>query len=127
MHACIILMFVGIVFTYGQVQVSMWAFFHATAILIGIAFPFFYRNIKAENKIKYIHITTVVLALVLPAIPSLLHLIDGYTISSSLNVVCAGRNRSITYITVVLPNSVLCALTTAALIITFWKILKVYG
>ena len=97
--------------------------------LLGHCVPIpLYRRFKVEGRIKYIHITSVILALALPAISALLHLIDGYSIGPGLiisNSVCGGRSRAITYFTTVLPLSVLSSMAMSVLVIMFWKLLKV--
>lgn len=118
-------MHAGFVFTYGVLQISLWVLFHAIGVFLGIVFPFFYRKIREEGKIIYVHISTAVLAIVLPAIPALLHLIDGYAIASSSVDTCTGRNGTITYFTMILPISVVLASATTMLVIIFQKILKV--
>ena len=80
---------------------------------------------KAEQKLKYYHITTVLLALILPAFPALIHLRDGYTIADTPTTLCVGRNVAVTFFALILPLSGLMAVATSALIIMFWKILKV--
>ena len=67
----------------------------------------------------------VVLGLVLPAIPALLPLIYGYAIVPGLFTFCLGRNIGISFYTMILPMSVLAAMSTTMLAIIFWKILKV--
>ena len=118
--------YAGIVFTYGLIQGSLFVVFHAVGLCWGIVFPFHYRRFKTEGRIKYIHITSVILALVLPAISALLHLIGGYSIGSGLiTSVCSGRSIAIAYFTTILPVSVLLSMTTSVLVIMFWKLLKV--
>ena len=124
MHECII-MYAGIVDTYGIVQLTLWVAFHALGLCWGIVFPFHYRRFKIEGRIKYIHVTTVVFALVFPAILALLNLIDGYSIAPGPIDACTGRNVTITYFTTILPVSVLLAVATSVLVILFWKIFKV--
>ena len=84
-----------------------------------------YRKLKAEGKLKYIHISTVVIAVILPLVPALLPLIDGYTIILSSIGFCLSQNVAITYFTLVLPFSILLAVATTILIAMFWKIVKV--
>ena len=103
----------------------MWILFHALGILGGVEFPFKYRKFKVEGKVKYVHISTVVVAVILPLAPALLPLIDGYSIVPSSLDVCFSRNAALTYFTLVLPFSILFALATTILIAMFWKILKV--
>lgn len=112
--------------TYALGQVSLWIVFHAFGLLRGIAFPFFYRRIKEEGALKYIHISTVVIALVFPLVPALLHLIDGYGIAPAPISVCIGRNMAITYYSLVLPVSILFAITTTIFILLSRKLLKVH-
>ena len=79
-----------------------------------------------EGKIKYVHITTVLLGLLLPTIPALMHLKDGYTMTDTPTTLCTGRNEAVTYFALILPSSCLIATSSTALVIIFWKILKVY-
>ena len=88
-------------------------------------FPFHYRRLKKEGRIKYVHVVTVVLGLVLPAISSLVPLIDGYTITPSPIDSCVARNMAVTFFTSILPISILLAVTSTVLIILFWTIFKV--
>ena len=118
-------MYAGIVFTYVLIQGSLFVTFHTLGLCWGIVFPFHYRRFKAEGRIKYIHITSVILALVLPAISALLHLVNGYSIGPGQIGVCMGRSIAITYFATLLPLSVILPMNTSALVIIFWKILKV--
>lgn len=79
-----IAMYAGIAVTYVLIQGSLFITFHVLGLCWGIVFPFHYRRFKVEGRIKYIHITSVILALALPAISALLHLIDGYSIGPGL-------------------------------------------
>ena len=106
-------MLTGILHTYLIVQISLWILFHALGIL------------KAQGKLKYAHISSVVIAIILPLVPALLPLIDGYSIVLSSFDVCFGRNVALTYFTLVLPFSILIAFATTILIAMFWKIVKV--
>lgn len=115
----------GIVAVYLFLEITLLVTFHAVGLSWGIIFPFHYRRFKATGRIKYIHASTVVLGLVLPAIPALLHLIHGYTIGIDVHSTCIGRNESITYFFVILPMSILMAVSASAFVILLWKIFKV--
>ena len=80
-----------------------------------------------ENKLKYFHITTVLIALFFPMLPSLILLHDGYAMrmANARTTICLGRSIAVTFFALILPLGVLTALATSALIIVFWKILKV--
>ena len=116
----------GIVYIYGMLQVNIWAMLHALGLSWGIVFPFHYRRFRVEEKIKYIHVVTVVVALLLPIIPALLYLIkDGYGPLFTPTRVCTGRNLNVTYFAFLLPISIILATTTSSLAMVFWTILKV--
>lgn len=106
-------------------QVALLVTFHALGLCWGVAFPFHYRRFKGNGKIKYIHGVTVVFALVLPAIPALLHLIYGYSIAVGPLNVCIVRNIRVSYFTLTLPISVLLAMAASAFVVVFWKLFKV--
>ena len=110
---------------YLLLQITLWGTFHALGLCWGIVFPFHYRRFKTEGRVKYVHGITVVLGLVLPAIPALAALVDGYTVTLSPIDVCGGRNKDITFFTTILPISTLIAASSTVLIILFWIIFKV--
>ena len=64
----------GIAFTYILAQIGLWLFFHSLGLFWSVAFPLHLRKFRAEKKLKYIHVTTVLIALLLPLVPALLHL-----------------------------------------------------
>ena len=117
--------YAGIAYSYLSLQITLWGTFHALGLCWGIMFPFHYRRFKTEGRIKYVHVTTVILGLVLPAISALVPLAGGYTITPSPINHCVGRNMAITYFTIILPISILMAASSTVLIILFWIIFKV--
>ena len=126
MAKCITLShYLGVVYIYGVLQLNIWAMFHAIGLCWGIVFPFHYRNFKADGKVIYVHIVTVMLALVFPIFPALLYLKDGYAALFTPTRVCTGRSLRVTYFSFLLPSSVILAITTFALIVVFWTIFKV--
>ena len=107
------------------VQITLWGTFHAVGLYWGVAFPFHFRRFKSEGRIKYVHVTTVIVVLLLPMIPALVPLVDGYAITLGPSDLCVGSNMDITYFTVILPISVLMATSSTILIILFWIVFKV--
>jgi hypothetical protein len=116
----------GVFSTYGQAQLGYWVAFHAISLCWAIVFPFHFRRMKTEGKLKYFHIVTVLIALLFPTLPALINLHDGYTMADTPTTICIGRNVDVIFLALVLPLCVLIAVAASALIITFWKILKVY-
>ena len=115
----------GITQMYIFLQNTLWRTFHTLGLCWSIVFPFHYRRFKTEGRIKYIHTTTIVLGLVLPAFPALLPLIDGYAIVPGPLNLCLGRNGAITYFTAILPVNILVATSITMLVVIFWKVFKV--
>ena len=120
-----ILLTIGIVSIYLVAQFILLVVFHALGLGWSILFPFHYRRFKATRKIKFIHVATIVLGVVVPIIPALLLLIHGYTITSGPIGYCVARDIDTTYFTLALPISILMAITTSVFIILFWRLLKV--
>ena len=118
--------FAGIIVTYGQAQQGFWVAFHAVELCWGVIFPYHFRRMKTEQKMKYFHITAVLSALLLPTLPALINLHDGYIMADTPTTVCFGRSSTVVFFALILPLSVLIAVATSALIVTFWKILKVH-
>ena len=96
--------------------------------LWSVPFPLHLRKFRAEKKLKYVHVTTVLVALFLPLVPALLHLIRGYSLGNTPTVVCLGRSIAVTFYSFVLPLSIVSAIVTVTslLVILFWIIFKVY-
>ena len=117
--------YTGVLFTYGLAQLGLFILFHAVGLCWGVVFPFHFRKFKAEEKLKYIHVTTVLIALFLPTVPALLHLEKGYGIASSPTTICFGRSVAVTFFSLILPLSVVLAITTSVFVIIFWIIFKV--
>ena len=123
MHMHII--FTGIVFMYGMAQLGIFVLFHAVGLCWGVVFPFHFRKFKAEGKLKYVHIATLLIALLLPLVPALLHLKEGYVVANSPTVICHGRSIDVTFFSFILPMSTILAVATSILTVMFWIISKV--
>ena len=103
----------------------MWGGIHAGFVFWGLKYPFNYRMFKISGKIRYAHIISVLLAVVLPLPGALVHLKGGYVITASPSLVCAGRNTDYTYFAFTLPLSVLLVITTCLIALILWTVLKV--
>lgn len=115
----------GFVYYYGVFQVSTLSLFYSGALLWSVMFPFHYRRYKVEHKLKYVHITTALLALLLPLVPSFVILAFGYARSYDHQSICPGRNSISVYAGVILPMSIMGAVSSSILVVVFWAIFKV--
>ncbi len=103
----------------------MWAVLHAVFLFWGVKFPFSYRQLRVQKRIRYAHIISVILAVVVPLPGALIHLKDGYVSPNPPANACAGRNLDFTYYTFVLPISVMIGTTSCLLVLILWTIFKV--
>ena len=62
---------------------------------------------------------------IVPIPSALLPLIDGYVVTATPTIVCAGRNLDVTYYTFILPMSVTLGTTSCLLVLIVWTIFKV--
>jgi hypothetical protein len=116
---------IGFAFNYILVQISVWTVLHAIFLFYGVAFPYSFRKLRNSGRIRYAHIISVILAVLLPAIGPCVLLRDGYVIISTPTLTCVGRNLDITYYGVILPISILTCITSCLLVLLFWSIFKV--
>ena len=110
---------------YGLLQLLTWTMFYALGVYWIIAFPVHYRS-SSTKMIKSIHVVTVTVALVFPAVPIMFQIATGgYRPYYSSTRFCSGKNFSVTYWTFLLPAVVILSVTIFALMVVSWIILKV--
>ena len=103
----------------------MWGGLHAVFLLWAVLFPFSYRRLRTSGRMRYAHIISIILAVIIPLPAGLIHLGDGYSPTFSPVIVCAGRNRDYTYYTFVLPMSIIMCIASCLLLVIAWTIFKV--
>ena len=92
-------------------------------IFWGVQFPIHSKSFRMAHGTKYIHLTCVVLALVLPLVPVLANKFKGgYTMGQFPPILCGGTDADATFYSLVLPIDIILGV---GLIIIFWKIHKV--
>ena len=122
----------GIVFFYGLFQLAVWWFCHVVSLFWGIQFPFHARSFKTTGRIKYIHITMVIVGLVLPTLPVVVAFTPGNPNTSGFGltrfppILCTSLQRDPSFYSLVLPINILLAIGVPLVIIVFWTIHKVY-
>lgn len=114
----------GVVYLYSTVQFTTWAMLHAVFLFWGVAFPFSFRQLKDSGRIRYAHIISVVLAVVLPLPGPLIQLKDGYAPGGPPSFLCFARNQDIYFYTFILPVSVIIGITSCLLVLILWIIFK---
>jgi len=119
----------GIVFYYGIFQLAVWWFCHVVSLFWKIRFPFHARSFETAHRIKYIHITMVIVGLVLPTLPVIVAFTAGNPSTRGFRLtrfLCTSWQRDPTFYSLVLPINIVLAIGVPLLIILFWIIHKVY-
>ena len=121
----------GTVLYYGLFQLAMWWFCHEVSLFWKIKFPFHARSFETTHRIKYVHITMVIVGLVLPALPVVVTFAAaardsrGFGLIRFPPILCSGLQSDATFYSFVLPINILLAIGIPLLIIIFWIIHKV--
>ena len=122
----------GIMSYYGLLQLAVWWFCHVVSLFWGIQFPFRAQSLQAAGRVKYIHITMVIVGLVLPTLPVVVAFTAGNPDARGFGLVrfptfiCTSLQRDPTFYSLVLPVNILAAIGVPLLIIIFWIIHKVH-
>ena len=117
--------FIGFVLYYCVMQCTVWSAIHFIFMFWSIEFPFSYRQLKISGRIRYAHVGSVVLAILIPLPAGLIHLKDGYIDSLIPAIGCVGFRFDFNYYIMILPLSVLVAITTCLLVLIIWTLFKV--
>ena len=118
--------FVGIVLYYTAMQLLFWWLCHAAAVLWAVKWPFHSKRFNTSRKIKYLHITLILVGLVLPMLPVLVvGLRGGFTITSSPPILCSGVDVHSNFWAVIFPMSIMLGIGTSMLICTLHAVFKV--
>ena len=118
----------GTVSYYTVLQLALWAVFHVVVVFLAVIFPLYNRELDISGKIKYIHITMVLLGLILPCVPVAVTFgTGGFALRDTRfpPIICFGRDRGATVYSLTIAESVLVATGISLLIVVFWKIIMV--
>ncbi len=134
--------YAGFVFYYGLIQITLWWLFHIATLFWIFRFPLHFRSFQKLKRIKYIHITCVILGLVVPILPIVVtagdHAMDvkrndslaiphgfGFGMTNFPPVLCAGLDSDASFYSLVLPILVLTEIGMTLLVFAFWDVRRV--
>ena len=116
----------GIIVTYAIIHLALWWIFNICAIFWKVQFPFHSRFYDQTNRTRYVHITCVVAAIILPVYaPLAIALKGGFIPSRFPPFVCLGRDVDAIFYTVIAPSTVILSIGTTLLLLIFWRIRQV--
>ena len=115
----------GAVFNYSITQITVLAALQSVFMFWSVAYPFSFRQLKITGKIRYAHIISILLALLIPLPSVFTQLVDGSVYITSIVLPCLGLNSDYIYYTFVLPNSLLLIGEMVLLVLIIWVLFKV--
>ena len=113
-----------------------------TSLLWKIRFPFHARRFESAHRVRYIHITCVIVGLLVPLLPVIVTIADsavdarknpdteqtgtlGFSLTRSPPILCTGIDRTATYYSLALPLNLILMVGMTELVVIFWLIHKV--
>ena len=112
-------------YSYCFVNFTVWASLQAAFLYWSVGHPFSFRQLKVTGRIRYAHIISILLALIIPLPSAFSPIIDGSIFVTSLVLPCLPQNVDYIYFTFILPISILLAMELVVLVLIIWVLFKV--
>lgn len=103
----------------------LWTAILSTVLLWALACPGSYTRSKEAGHLRLLHTLSVVVAVVIPIVASLIQLEVGFRRVGVPPVLCLGRDESYLYYSLSLPLSVVGVVPAVGLVIIGWTLIKV--
>lgn len=97
----------------------------AVTLMWAVTCPHSYARSKEAGHLRLLHSLSVVVALVIPIVASLIQLEVGFRRVGVPPIVCLGRNESYLYYALSLALSVVGVVPSAGLVVIGWMLIKV--
>lgn len=125
---------------YSLMFLSLWWICHIVIIYWKFQFPFHARNWELDGKMKYVHLVSMILIILLSFIPLMVIMIvdwqrktAGQIIMGTLGfgktrfhpLVCTATHRGTVYYSLILPINLLVIVGVTLLILSIWLVHKV--
>ena len=118
--------FTGIVESYIIIQATLWWIFHILAVFWKVRFPFHSRYYDKTKRTRYIHISCIILAIIVPTIaPITISLEGGFIMTRFPPIACVGREADASFYSIVFPITLMYAAGTTFLLAILWRIRRV--
>ena len=130
----------GAVLYYSLFQLMVLWLCHILTIFWGLKFPFQAKAFQRSHRMKYLHIASVVVGLLVPFVPVVATMIQfsygkssaeavkgglGFGIVRFPPILCVGRHKDTTFYSLILPLCIILLIGITFLIFVFWIIHKV--
>ena len=124
---CLSLLCAGAAVNYSILHFAVWSLLQAVFLFWGVAYPLSFRQLKITGKIRYAHIISILLALLIPLPSAFTQLAGGSVFTTSLVLPCMGLNLDYIYYTFILPINFLQGGGLVLLVLIIWILFKVGG
>ena len=120
------LVFSGSVLFYCFMQIAVLWICHVSMIFWNVRFPDQYMLLNRRHQVKYIHLVSGLVAIVVPVIPvAAIFGTGGFVNARFPPLLCLPSNANAAFYSLVLPVSVLIASGVTLLLAVFWTLHKV--
>ena len=116
----------GSLLFYCFMQIAVLWILHVSVIFWNVRFPDQYMLLNRRHQVKYIHLVSVLVAIVVPVIPvAVIYGTGGFVNGRFPPLLCLPSNANAAFYSLVLPVSVLIASGVTLLLAVFWTLHKV--
>ena len=117
------LLHAGVVFIYASLLLSLFSFFHILSVFWAVMFPFHARSFRENGYLKYVHLSMLVLALVLPWGPVSASFVFGFNRFPAVTCFPAMDGTVIRY-GMIWPCTILIATSLSLTVLILWVVIK---
>ena len=125
---------------YALVQLAIFWLCHVLVLFWGLKFPFHWRTFKSTPKLKYIHLSCVLIGLLGPFVPVIVTMSKfshgksaaeaakgglGFGITRFPSLLCSGSDEKTVFYALVLPIILIIMIGMTILVLVFWIVYKV--
>jgi len=114
---------IGGIFIYGLLQALLWCLFHVSIIFWGVVYPVNYQVTNNSGRMKYVHLTMVIVAATLPLILiGIYSMTGGFGPNLLLHYSCFPTNTTAAFYCFLIPLDIMVIICVVMLVIVFTKI-----
>ena len=117
------LLLTGIIFIYIPLLLAMFVSFHILSVFWAVVFPFHSQSYKLKGYHKYVHLTMLLLALILPW-AAIIVAFDQGRYGRFPPVTCYPSSRNVISYGIVWPVCIMLAISVSLTAIILWVVIK---
>lgn len=116
----------GIVYFYTAMAIMVLWLFQCVTFFWGVIWPYSYSTAKSAGRLRYIHISSLLISSIIPLIIVLIvYIQQGYGVSISLTPPCSISSPETYFYSIMIFIDVITIIGIVLMILTFWKLSKI--